>query len=588
MLSTGTRRLLLRNGGFHTFLYLLPLVVLLAALTGARFRGRLRAVQDADRELASATAVSFRNYLSRIWDTEQALGESIVETNPSDQTLNRLLARQISTCPSVRNLLVLDPKGRVRAGSNPSGTGRSFGDRDYVEALVRGQDTVVSNLLIGRFSRQPMLVIGRAIRRGPALKAIVIATVDVTELGEALPSREGRANVGLVDRNGRIVYQSRYPRLPYARRTVKPNSPAWEVLRRNTVAASAHVAAVSDDAMMVGTAVPIPTLGWAAFAEVARGLALAPAFREAFFAFAGFLLVVGATTLGVCLFRIELARHAIALSEAAASLAEGHYEARVTVSPSVPLARAEAAFNRMAERIQDLERERLRFIQVTAHELRTPLTSIKGICELMTGQLNSHPQTARLAGILRSEVIYLSGLVDDILNAFLLQEGRITLALQPLDLVKVVSDALQPFAAAEANRFTLHTERSPLMISGDPRRLHQVFKNIVSNAVKYSPPGTPIEVFLYSHAGSAVVAIRDQGRGIPADELAKVFDPFFRASNVEDTWTHGGIGLGLNLCQVVVERHGGRIWVESQEGSGSTFYVSLPQLAEVAPISWTG
>jgi signal transduction histidine kinase len=230
----------------------------------------------------------------------------------------------------------------------------------------------------------------------------------------------------------------------------------------------------------------------------------------------------------------------------------------------------------MAQRIQELEHDRLRFIQSAAHELRTPMTSVKGVCGLLARHLAPDTDTATLARILDSEVNHLSGLINDILNTFLLKEGRFKLDLKPVNLNEVVESSLSSFQAVAPDRFTFQAASDPVIVLADVKRLHQVFKNFLSNSVKYSDPGTPISVSVSTRESFATVSVRDAGRGVPVNQLDRVFDPFFRASNVEDTSETAGIGLGLHLCRDIIERHGGKVWVESEEGVGSTFYASLP------------
>jgi signal transduction histidine kinase len=113
------------------------------------------------------------------------------------------------------------------------------------------------------------------------------------------------------------------------------------------------------------------------------------------------------------------------------------------------------------------------------------------------------------------------------------------------------------------------------MVVGDRDRLEQVLGNLLENAVKYSPDGSEISVNLDERGDTIVTSVCDRGIGIPADELAQVFERFHRGRHVSST-NYGGLGLGLYITKQIVERHGGTIWVESKEGSGTTFYFSLP------------
>ena len=111
--------------------------------------------------------------------------------------------------------------------------------------------------------------------------------------------------------------------------------------------------------------------------------------------------------------------------------------------------------------------------------------------------------------------------------------------------------------------------------SYDPRRIGQVLENLVDNAVKYSPDGSEVHIGVTQLDGHALIDVTDRGIGIPPEDLPQIFDRFHRASNVDDR-RFAGMGLGLFICKGIVEQHGGRIWVESRMGSGSTFHVDLP------------
>ena len=119
------------------------------------------------------------------------------------------------------------------------------------------------------------------------------------------------------------------------------------------------------------------------------------------------------------------------------------------------------------------------------------------------------------------------------------------------------------------------TADAPVIGTYDPRRIGQVVENLVENAVKYSPDGSEVRVDVAQRNSEAFIDVTDEGIGIPAGDLAQVFERFHRASNVDDR-RFSGMGLGLFLCKGIVEQHGGRIWVESREGTGSTFHVVLP------------
>ena len=161
-----------------------------------------------------------------------------------------------------------------------------------------------------------------------------------------------------------------------------------------------------------------------------------------------------------------------------------------------------------------------------------------------------------------------------------LQAGRLILSREPTDLVALTRRMVtQRQMTTKQHIFSLNTGHSSLMIEVDRARIEQVLTNLLSNAVKYSPQGGSIELSLREEAEphEALLSIRDQGIGIPVGQHARIFGRFMRAENAR-TSEITGTGLGLYLSRELVERHGGRLWFESAEGKGSTFFMTLPMI----------
>lgn len=241
--------------------------------------------------------------------------------------------------------------------------------------------------------------------------------------------------------------------------------------------------------------------------------------------------------------------------------------------------RAEEA-QREREVADVLNRTRQRFLQIAAHELRNPMTAVKGVHALIRRHIAAGLPVEGLlplTEVVEREIDRLSSLLSEMLEAFCVQEGRLQLKREPVDLAQVLFNALKPFdLVAGKHHFVLErTEAGGLWVLGDFNRLEEVFRNLLGNAVKYSPDGGEIRVSMQVRDDVAIVSVRDNGLGIPADQLENVFEGFFRASNLAGR-DPGGMGLGLYICKEIMERHGGRIWAESCEGEGATFYVELP------------
>ncbi len=227
-----------------------------------------------------------------------------------------------------------------------------------------------------------------------------------------------------------------------------------------------------------------------------------------------------------------------------------------------------------------LDRLKNEFISTVSHELRTPLTAIRGALGLLSfdGLRPVNEKSANLIRIAQANSERLLSLINDILDLDRLGSGRANLTFRPVQLSQVVSQAIDNLApVADAAGVQLVHDSTDAEIAADPDRMLQVLTNLISNAIKFSPPKSAISVITNSDTSGVTISVIDKGRGIPADKLEAVFGRFQQV-DASDSRQKGGTGLGLAICRAIVLQHSGRIWAEQNDGSGSTFRVFLPQL----------
>ncbi len=210
---------------------------------------------------------------------------------------------------------------------------------------------------------------------------------------------------------------------------------------------------------------------------------------------------------------------------------------------------------------------------VVAHDLRNPLNTILLRAQLLSSQ--KQPCSSESANAIARDALRMMRLIQDLLDISCIESGALSMAIEPIDVAKMVKQAVeeQQIMAASAQLTMQILVSSDLpKIFGDGHRLRQVFDNLISNAIKFTPPGGRITVEATATDGAVLFRVADTGRGVSADNLAHVFNRFWQADKAE----HRGSGLGLAIVKGIIEMHAGRVWAESQPGGGSVFCFTLP------------
>jgi PAS domain S-box-containing protein len=229
------------------------------------------------------------------------------------------------------------------------------------------------------------------------------------------------------------------------------------------------------------------------------------------------------------------------------------------------------------QQTQDTLRMRNDFVSFVTHQLRTPLSGIKWMLEL-AGEAGDPQETASYIRDAHESADRLIGLVNDLLDASRLESGKLRVVLEPVPLRALTDAVLDDLATlVHEKRHTVTVDSPPGLpdATSDPQLLRQVLMNLISNAIKYTPAGGQIAIRMDQDGRNLRWSIRDSGIGIPQGSTARLFEKFYRADNVHTVDTEG-TGLGLYLVRLIVERFGGTVACESEEGRGTTFTVTLP------------
>ena len=369
----------------------------------------------------------------------------------------------------------------------------------------------------------------------------------------------------LADQEGRVVYDDHAP-------------PAGRLLTREEMAAAQDIEL---DGQMIGRLVlsfPLQEARLGPLEQVLVG--------RLRWLLAGGALLAG--LLGILL-GLAVSRNLTAplqrLATAARAVANRDFSQRVEVQGSAEMAEVGQAFNDMAAALAESDLQRQQMVADVAHELRSPLAILQGNLRAMLDDV--YPLEKAEIARLYDETRLLSRLVDDLRDLALADAGKLRLDLRPTDVAAVIESTVGSLAAAATDldlRVDLPDDLPPAQ--ADPDRLAQVLRNLLTNALRHTPPGGSVTVTTVTSDAQIEVVVADTGEGIAPQDLPHVFDRFWRAdparqrggSAQDRRWT-GSSGLGLSIVQSLVEAQGGQIWVESQPGQGAAFHFTLPLAA---------
>jgi two-component system, chemotaxis family, CheB/CheR fusion protein len=226
---------------------------------------------------------------------------------------------------------------------------------------------------------------------------------------------------------------------------------------------------------------------------------------------------------------------------------------------------------------KQLERQKDDFISIASHELRTPVTSMKIYAQMLQKHplITSDKKAADMLSKLDLQMNRLTELVASFMNVYKMGSGKLRLNKTTFSLEKLIAESVANFQYTVSSHVVEHDQMVKANIYADRNRISQVLVNIISNAIKYSPDGDTVIVRLSKKAGEVTVSVEDFGMGIPKTDQTRIYERFFRAKGKKEGKVPG-LGLGLYISAEIVKQHGGKLWVDSTEGKGSTFYFTLP------------
>ncbi|MBI4317940.1 MAG: sensor histidine kinase [Chloroflexi bacterium] len=555
-------------------LVILPLLATLIYDFETDFALRTDTILDSQMQTAQAVAALVDDTFDAQIDVAWAFAVNPIVSTLDLNRVDPYLKRLAPLYAKYDDIAVLDAKGEsvgsfvTFPGVRPSGA-----DREYFQRVMATNGPFISGVLVSRATGRHITVAAVPVRgEGGGPVGVVIVAQDTSGLPERLASvglDPGQA-IFLADPTGRLAFHTRRPELSWEERDLSSYPPIQSAIRQEPFRSASTEGAFGGERLVVTT--HTPRYHWVVGVSVPRDVAFAPLQRDMLVKLAGYAVVVILTLLVALVVSAYLARPVRRLAAHAMALGKGDMSQRVSIRTGDELERLGDAFNYMADEVQKALRLREEFLTVASHELRTPLTIVKGYSQWLMTREDDEGKRKALETIVR-QVDRMAELVQDMLDVSQIQAGRLEFRKQRFDLVALaeeVSDRIQRLT--EKHRL-LVTAQPPVIVEADRERVAVVLTNLIDNAVRYSPAGGNVETRVWRNE-EAVVSVRDYGLGIPRGLQPRLFEPFYQIYPA--IAGYGGLGLGLYIAKQIVERHSGRIWFESEESKGSTFYFALP------------
>jgi signal transduction histidine kinase len=498
------------------------------------------------------------------------------------------LERSLPLYPEVAGLVWFDLSGRVLAASGAPPLDLISGPA--VAAALSSPQNSLQLLRVPGETAERLLLTTRIVGLDGRLSGALVLVADAESLGRRIERPE--SDVHLADGFGRII--ARRELSPF--RSLFGDLPAgWDraVLRGETPAGG-RLAAFA----------PVPDLGWVVAVERPRRSALAGVRRGRDMAFFLLLAMVPVAGLVGIIAARRIARPLRALARAVGQMAAappGLSAPAVPLEPSeiTEVKRLSSAFVEMRDRLAERTRESERlaaelgaraealaetdrrkdeFLAMLGHELRNPLGAIANAAHVLQRVGPEDPPSRRSVEVIQRQIQHLVRLVDDLLDVSRITRGKVELRREPVDLRDAAlhaAETLRPVMDERRHELRVSLPSAPLPLDADVTRLEQVVGNLLRNAARYTQPGGRIDLAVRAEGREAVLLVRDTGTGISAELLPRIFDLFIQGEQGLDR-TGSGLGIGLTLVRSLVEMHGGRVTVRSEEGKGSEFEVRLP------------
>lgn len=354
--------------------------------------------------------------------------------------------------------------------------------------------------------------------------------------------------------------------------------PDYERAKKNGETAAAKIKSANGERVLACTTVIYDAAG--RYMGAYRWITSLNAVNRTVSGFVLVLVLAGILVLGFCAFSglffiNSIVRPIRDVSNIARKIAMGDFNSRIEIKKNDEIGELCDTINYMASELSEAENLKNDFISSVSHELRTPLTAIKGWGETAKMSLaTDEALVKRGLDVVLSEADRLSGLVEELLDFSRMETGRLSVVSQPLNISELLGESVDMYielARKQGIELIFTRPADDITVLGDPNRLKQVFINIIDNAVKYTENGGQVLVDQTAEEGCVRITVKDTGVGIPAQDIDRVKEKFYKANK-----TVRGSGIGLAVADEIIKQHKGLLFIESTEGAGTTVTIVLP------------
>ncbi len=548
---------------------------------------------DTSQDYAETIDTVFMNFLERTWSNQYVIGKGLVaHFGNGKEGIKRYLNNiALEDKPFKMGYYWANSDGIIIAGLDEGNMAIDISEREFIKEIMAGKEKAIGNLEYSDVDGALIIAIARGISVDEELKGIVINTIGVNEMRHILSiNRIGSGSIlGIADKGGNIVYRNGCNSLISKIKTASADSPIRKALGGEIIKIYSQRSEF-DGREMMGVCYPIKEIGWVSFVATPIEKILA----EERQAWTENLTIVALIYIMSFIIAISISsgfiRSIDKLKSAAYRVKMGNLNVKTGIREDDVFGDVGQAFDKMVEVLNQKAKEteeynniKSNFLATISHEFKTPLNIILGSIQLLESvniedQEEFHELFNKYIGIQKQNSYRLLRLISNFIDITKIENSHINLKLHNNDIVNVIEDitmSIVEYTNLKDISIIFDTDVEEKVVAFDIDMMERIMLNLLSNAIKFTEKGGKIEVNIYDREEKVIIAVKDNGIGIPKDKLEIIFDRF---AQVENPLRRGveGSGIGLSLVKSLVELHEGTISVNSQLGKGSEFRIELP------------